>query len=78
MPKMWETQLIPFIEKKKLESKVVILNDTKQNEWIPKIDENWDGAIPITIIYKGDTRNFYSQPFTYDELRTEIDKFLKV
>lgn len=77
MPKMWETHLIPFIQKKELKATVVVLNDTKQNEWIPKVDPNWEGTIPATLIYKGKNRKFYAEPFTYESLREEIDTFLK-
>lgn len=77
MPKKWESQLVPFIEKKGIASKVVILNDTKQNTWIPKVDKDWSGTIPATIIYKGEHRMFYEEPFTYDALRKEVTNFLK-
>jgi len=59
-----------------LQSQVVALNDTDGNTWIPKIDKNWSGAIPATIIYNKDKRQFYEQSFNYDELKTEVDKFL--
>ena len=76
MPKMWETHLIHFLQKKELKSEVVVLDDTKQNEWIPKVAANWEGAIPATLIYKGGNRKFYETPFTYESLREEIDTFL--
>ncbi|MEX0314653.1 MAG: TlpA disulfide reductase family protein, partial [Allomuricauda sp.] len=40
MPSMWKSRLDPFVENKELQSQVVILDDPKQNEWIPKIDES--------------------------------------
>jgi hypothetical protein len=46
------------------------------NTWIPKVNENWDGAIPITIIYNKNDRKFYDQTFTYKELETELKQFL--
>ena len=75
MPSMWKRQLLPFIKKKNLQSKVVVLNDTKQNTWIPQIDANWSGAIPATLIYRKDKRVFYERPFTYKELVAEIERF---
>ncbi|MEK6151638.1 TlpA disulfide reductase family protein [Flavobacteriaceae bacterium 3-367] len=77
MPRMWKSHLVPFIEKKGLKSNVVILDDPKQNTWIPKVDQNWSGAIPATLIYRDGNRSFYEQSFEYDELKSELDKFLK-
>ncbi len=75
MPSMWKSKLIPFIKKKNLKSEVVVLNDTDQNSWIPKIDKNWSGAIPATLIYNRKKRKFYEQTFTYEMLNKEIQEF---
>jgi len=76
-PSKYETHLEPYIKKNKIASKVVALNDTDSNSWIPKVDENWSGAIPATIIYNKDKRKFYEQSFKYDELEREVEQFLK-
>ena len=39
-----------FMERKKLQSKVVILAEENPNEWIDKIDKNWTGALPSTLV----------------------------
>ncbi len=39
-----------FIERKKLQSKVVILAEENPSEWIDKIDKNWTGALPSTLV----------------------------
>lgn len=77
MPKMWDSHLIPFVKKKDLKSKVVVLDDPKQNKWIPKVDEDWSGAIPATLIYNKDERYFYEKSFTYEELVAQLEKFKK-
>lgn len=71
-----ESNLLPFIKKRKLKSKVVVLDDPNQDEWIPKISEKWSGAIPATLIYNAKKREFYEQSFHYNELETEVLKFL--
>lgn len=76
-PKQYETKLKPFIKDKKLKSKVIALNDKNSNYWIPKISEDWTGAIPATLIYNKDKRQFYEKSFTYEELETELKHFLK-
>ncbi|MEO1263265.1 MAG: TlpA disulfide reductase family protein [Bacteroidota bacterium] len=50
-PKQIKSKLIPFVEKRKLEESVVALADMDYNEWIDKVSEEWDGAIPFTLIY---------------------------
>lgn len=75
-PSQYESKLIPFLEKKQLTSKVIVLDDVDMNSWIPKINSEWDGAIPVTLIYNKDQRQFYPQSFTYDELSSEVRKFM--
>ncbi len=76
-PNKYDSNLKPFIVKHQLKSKVVALNDTDANRWIPEISEDWSGAIPATLIYNKDKRQFYEKTFTYDELETEVKQFLK-
>ncbi|WP_250433935.1 TlpA disulfide reductase family protein [Hanstruepera flava] len=75
-PNHYESKLIPFIEKNKLQSKILVLDDPDMNSWIPKVSADWEGAIPATIIYNKDKKQFYEQSFTYEELKTEVNKFL--
>ncbi len=76
-PKKYESHLKPFIKKYKLKSRVIALNDMDSNTWIPAIDPDWSGAIPATLIFNKDKRQFYEQTFNYEELETELKKFLK-
>ena len=76
-PKKYDSHLKPFIKKNQLKSKVVALNDSDSNSWISQIDPSWSGAIPATIIFNKDKRQFYEQTFTYEALETELKKFLK-
>jgi thiol-disulfide isomerase/thioredoxin len=75
-PKHYDSKLKPFLKKHNLNSKVLVLNDTDMNTWIPKVHADWSGAIPATLIYNKDKRQFYEQSFSYDELKAEVDKFL--
>lgn len=76
MPNMWKSRLEPYVEKENIRSKVVILDDPKQNEWIPKVSEQWGGGIPATLIYNVEKRSFHERGFTYGELREEVEKFV--
>ncbi len=71
-PKKIDKELVPFIEKNKLKSRVILLDDPKQNEWIPKVDKVWSGAIPATVIYNKNDKRFYERSFTYVELEKQL------
>lgn len=77
MPQKIGTNLIPFIEKKNLKSIVVHLDDPDANAWIEKVNPNWSGAIPATIIYNSKSKKFYEQSFTYEELEKEVQSFIQ-
>jgi len=73
--KQIDSRLKPFIVKKDLQSEVVVLLDGKAQNWIDRVDPSWSGAIPITVLYKGDQRLFYEQEFhSMEELETELNK----
>ena len=54
----------------------MVLDDVDQNSWIPKVDSNWDGAIPVTLIYNKRKRQFYDRTFDYAELENELKQFI--
>ncbi len=76
-PEHLEKKLIPFVEKRNIKSEVVLFDDSDANSWIPKVNENWSGAIPATIIYSNSERKFYERSFTYEELEIELKSILK-
>lgn len=44
-----------FVTRKGLKNKVVILAERDPNAWIDKIDKNWSGALPATLIVNTQT-----------------------
>ena len=75
-PEYLHTKVVPFIEKYKLQSEVILLADDDANTWIPKVDPKWQGSIPATIIYNNNARLFYERSFTYDELENELKSII--
>jgi thiol-disulfide isomerase/thioredoxin len=74
--KQIDSKLKPFLKKHNIQSKVVLLNDPDQNTWIEKVDPEWSGAIPITLIRNGRKSAFYEKTFqSYEELNTVIQSF---
>ena len=76
-PSQIESKLKPYLKKNKIKSKVILLDDSKMNTWVPKVSEQWDGGIPATLIVNSSNYNFYPKPFKKEELFTEINKVLK-
>ena len=77
--KQVKTKLIPFLNKRKLQSEVVVLYHPNANEWIDRVDPSWSGAIPATLVYKRENREFYEQSFeNYEELESIIKNFLNI
>ncbi len=72
-PEKIESALTPFLKNKNIQSQVVVLADSKAHKWIDKIDPSWSGAIPITIILRGDKKLFYEREFhNFEELQKEV------
>jgi len=69
-----------FTETKKIQNKVFLLNETNPNNWIDKVDSEWSGAIPATVMYKGGEKVFFKEgSFTQveiDEAITNANKTL--
>ncbi|WCO03159.1 TlpA disulfide reductase family protein [Psychroserpens ponticola] len=73
-PEDVETKLKPFLKKKGITSKVILLDDPDSNSWIDKIDPNWSGAIPFTIIFNSKNRSFHERTFNnITDLKNEIN-----
>ncbi len=67
-----------FVARKKLQSKVLILDETDPNSYINQIDKNWSGALPATIIINGKTgqRKFVGKELHEGELEKLIAEVL--
>lgn len=71
------SRLIPFLNKNKIGSDVVLLLDKKESEWIDRVDTSWSGALPITIIYNSSKRQFFEKSFhSTEELKVIIKSYL--
>lgn len=67
-----EELVVPFANKYQLVSEVVLLDDTRSFYWIPDVDENWSGAIPATLMFSKNGKEFFEKAFTFEELEQEI------
>ncbi len=73
-----EKQFIPFLEKQKLKAEVMLLADQDADSWIPKVHQDWEGAIPTTVVIRGGQRKLHQDKFNnFDELESFVLGFLK-
>lgn len=67
----------PFLNEKNLKPEIILFADQDANTWIPLIHEQWDGAIPATLILRGKTRLFHLGKFNrYEDLENFAQPFL--
>lgn len=71
-------KLVPFISTKKIRSEVVLLDELNANYFIPKISDEWSGAIPTTLIINNQKKinRFFEKKLNYEFLKTEIENSL--
>ncbi len=68
-----------FMSRKSLKSKVLILAERNPNNWIDKIDKNWSGALPATLIVNTKTgkRRFIQKELHEGDLEKMIEEVEK-
>lgn len=67
-----DKRVIPFLEEKDITAEVRIMTDTDYNAWIDRVDPDWTGAIPATLIYNKDRRVFLEKELVYSELINHV------
>jgi thiol-disulfide isomerase/thioredoxin len=67
-----ETELIPFIQRKQLKSKVIHLNAPDFNNWLDKVSPDWSGSIPATLMVKNGQKTFFEQSFEFEPLWYQV------
>lgn len=73
------TTVQTFVTRRNLSAEVCLLNEPRPHTWIDRVDPNWSGAIPCTLILnaKHNKRAFYEQDFTEADLRRTVEEFLR-
>jgi hypothetical protein len=73
------TKLVSFLAQKKIDSEVVVLNESDGNDWIERIDKTWSGSIPATLLINipSNKRVFFEGQTNPNCLSEEIEEMLK-
>jgi thiol-disulfide isomerase/thioredoxin len=68
-----------FVARKKIKSTVVILNERNPNDWIDKIEKEWSGALPATLVINTKTgkRKFVEKEMREGDLEKIIEEVSK-
>jgi len=75
-PEHIDSKVLPFLAKHRLKSEVVLLDDTDANTWIPKVDPDWQGSIPATLIFNRSNKQFIEKQLTFEELEQKVKSIL--
>ncbi len=72
-PNQVEKKLKPFLKEHRLSGEVILFDDPDANSWIDKINPEWSGAIPATVITKKGQHQFHEGKFsTLSEIKELI------
>lgn len=65
-----------FVDRKKMKSEVFLLDEIDYNQWIDKVDKQWGGAIPATLVInpQNGKRKFIERELDEGELEKMIEE----
>lgn len=71
-----DSKVKPFVQKRKIKSRVFFLHQPRGDDWMTTLDPDWSGAIPATLFIKngGNARAFYEKEFQYQELHNIVKR----
>ena len=71
--KRLEKNVKPFLNKLNIENDVFALIDEDMSSWTAAVNEEWYGALPYTVIYKGENKKYFFGAFKNElDLEKEI------
>ncbi|MGF1533174.1 MAG: TlpA family protein disulfide reductase [Bernardetiaceae bacterium] len=73
-----EKRVIPFVERKGIQAKVVLLDESDAAQWMPAIQPDWQGNIPATLVVnnKKGIRSFYAQELSESDLENILQPII--
>jgi thiol-disulfide isomerase/thioredoxin len=72
-----EKRVMPFVQKRNLQSRLYLLDEPDGNTWIDRIEPKWSGAIPATMFFnnKRGQYEFIEREISEQELKELITKY---
>lgn len=75
-----EQKVIPFVDRRQIKLPVLLLDETDYNSFIDKVDPQWSGAIPATLMLSPErsAKAFFEKEYHNSlELMTDIRTFIQ-
>lgn len=71
-----DSKIVPFLKKFNINFPVYVQNFPKQEDFINRMNKDWNGALPATFIYdeKGQQQAFFIGKKDFNAFRQEIEK----
>jgi thiol-disulfide isomerase/thioredoxin len=76
--KALDPRFYPFVKKRGIKQEIMILKDQNYTKWTEQVDPDWYGALPATLMIKGDKRHFrFGSYEQYDDLKQDVENLLR-
>ncbi len=77
--KEYDKSLIPYLQKHNIDGTVYLLDEPDYNAWIEKVDKDWQGEIPVTLIFNNGKkiRKFFANDFMPETLEKSFSNTIK-
>lgn len=74
-----QQSLVPFVKSHPIDGRVVLLDEPDYNSWINKVNTDWQGEIPVTLIVNNSKKinAFFAHDFTKESLVETFNKTIK-
>jgi thiol-disulfide isomerase/thioredoxin len=73
-----DKRVYPFVKKHQIIPEVSLLEDQNYSAWTDKIDSSWYGALPATLIFKGNVRKFkFGMYESFEALLSDVKNIQK-
>jgi thiol-disulfide isomerase/thioredoxin len=72
-------KLATYVQRKKITPEVIWWSETNANEFIPKIDNNWSGGLPATLVVNARSKyhTFIERPVSSEEIQKMVAEAVK-
>ncbi|PZF73514.1 TlpA disulfide reductase family protein [Taibaiella soli] len=70
----YQKKLAAYVAKKKPKPEIMWFSDTNADEFIPKIDERWGGALPGTLVIHKDRKWFHEGTVTVSDVTAAVQE----
>jgi len=76
LPSEIETKVKPFLKEQSAEFQVVVAEEKRSDKIINLINPEWNGAVPLTVIYdaEGNRQEYIPETKEYESFRNSIER----